>query len=327
MKILVTGGGGFLGGYIVDMLLRRGEEVVTLQRGAYPQLERKGVKVVRGALTDVDAVRAAMRGCDTVIHTAAKAGVAGRAKDFFQTNLEGSLVVRDVMAELGIRRLVHCSTPSVVFTGESFEGADESLPYGRNWLCAYAESKALAEAALLEWGRNSGARVIALRPHLIWGTGDPHLLPRVMERARRGRLRIVGDGCNKVDITRVENAAAAHLLAVDALENDAAVNRPYFISQGEPVVLWDWVNDMLALAGIERLSKRVPLRTAYRIGAVCERIWGWMAPQAVPPMTRFVAVELAKSHWFSISSAREHLGYRPECYPTVEGMQAYIKNP
>lgn len=325
MKVMVTGGGGFLGRRIVDGLLREGHRVVAFQRQDHPDLAARGVEIRRGSLVDADALRAALAGCEAVIHTAAKAGVWGPRKDYFTTNVEGTRNLCSCMREVGITRLVHCSTPSVVFNRGSFEGADESLPYGRDWLCHYAESKARAEASVLEWGRSGNARVIALRPHLIWGPGDPHLLPKVIERSRAGRLRIVGDGTNRVDITRVENAAAAHLLALKALERGSAVNRPYFISQGEPVVLWGWINDLLERVGVAPLRKRISLPAAYRIGALCEVAWKLTGRQGIPPMTRFVALELGKSHWFSIDAARSELGYRPEAFPIREGLDGYAR--
>ncbi|NDV61417.1 NAD-dependent epimerase/dehydratase family protein [Puniceicoccales bacterium CK1056] len=325
MKILVTGGGGFLGRYIVDGLLLKGHRVVAFQRRAHPELEARGVEVVRGSLGERESLTRALQGCDAVVHTAAKAGVWGLRKDFFEINHEGTRNVCDCMQAQGIQKLVYCSTPSVVFNGEAFEGADESLPYGRNWLCHYAESKALAEEHALQWGRSGHGKVIALRPHLIWGIGDPHLLPKVIQRSRAGRLRIIGDGNNRVDISRVENVAAAHLLALEALDRPSAVNRPYFISQGEPVRLWEWINSLLRKVDVPVLQKKISLSAAYRIGAVCEGLWALAQRQSVPPMTRFVAVELAKSHWFSIEAARRELGYRPEDFPIEEGMDCYAK--
>jgi nucleoside-diphosphate-sugar epimerase len=283
------------------------------------------VEVVRGSLLDGELLKKAMQGCDAVIHTAAKAGVWGSRKAYFETNFEGTRAVCSSMQTLGIRKLVYCSTPSVVFNGSAFEGADESLPYGRDWLCHYAESKALAEKHALEWGRIGHGKVIALRPHLIWGIGDPHLLPKVIQRSQAGRLRIIGDGTNQVDISRVENVAAAHLLALEALDRPDAVNRPYFISQGEPVRLWDWINSLLRRVNVPVLEKRISLSAAYRIGTVCEGLWKLARRDSVPPMTRFVAVELAKSHWFSIEAARRELGYRPEAFPIEEGLDTYAE--
>jgi nucleoside-diphosphate-sugar epimerase len=304
-RIFVTGGGGFLGRHIVRRLRKRGHSVVAFQRSPAPELSAMGVEVAQGSLLQKDALIAAMNGCDAVIHTAALAGVWGPRKDYFSTNVEGTAHVRAAMEHHGIQKLVHCSTPSVVFSGEPFRGADESLPYGRNWLCAYAESKAEAERATLDWARSGKASVIALRPHLIYGEGDPHLVPTILERSRAGRLRIVGEGKNRVDLTSVETAAEAHVRALELLDDAAWRNRPYFLSDGQPVVLWDWIQDLLQREGIPPLKRQVSLRTAYRLGAICEFIWGTLRLSSIPPMTRFVAVELGKDHWFSVKAARE----------------------
>lgn len=323
MKVLVTGGGGFLGRHIVRQLRDEGHRVAAFQRSVHPDLASEGVEVISGSLLDKAVMAEAMQGVDAVVHTAALAGVWGAASAYENANHVGTLNVLWAMEREGVDRLVHCSTPSVVFSGEPFEGADETLPYGRKWLCHYARTKALAERAVLDWGRARGGRVIALRPHLIWGPGDPHLLPRVIERARSGRLRRVGDGHNRVDVTRVENAAAAHVLALAALDRPGAVNRPYFISQGEPVNLWDWVNTVLEAVGVSPVRRSISLQAAYGAGAVSEWVWRLGRLKGMPPMTRFVAVELAKSHWFSIEAARRELGYAPEAYPTQEGITAY----
>jgi 2-alkyl-3-oxoalkanoate reductase len=322
MKVLVTGGAGFLGRYIVDALLARGDAVSIFQRSEAPDLAARGVAVWRGSLVEGEALERAMVGHEAVIHVAAKAGVWGPRAEFEAVNVEGSRRVILACRRLGVRHLVHTSTPSVVFNGESFRGADESLPYGRNWLCDYAETKARAEAEVLA-AHGDGLRVCALRPHLIWGVGDPHLLPRVIARARSGRLRIVGDGLNEVDITHVRNAAAAHLLALDALRADRAGGRAYFLSQGEPVRLWPWINELLAAVGVAPLERRLSLSAAYRLGAVGEWLWRTFRLRGEPPMTRFVATELAKDHWFSIAAARRDLGYRPEDFPTAPALREY----
>lgn len=325
MKVLVTGGAGFLGRYILRELREAGYRPVAFQRSSAPDLVGDGYDVVTGSLLERASLRRAMEGCGAVLHVAALAGVWGRRRDYHAINVEGTREVLAVMEECGIRDLVYCSTPSVVFTGEPFRGADESLPYGRDWLCAYPETKARAEAEALAWGRDKGHRVIALRPHLIWGRGDPHLLPKVIARSQAGRLRIVGDGRNRVDITRVENAARAHLLALRALERPNAVNRAYFLSQGEPVQLWPWINELLGAVDVAPLQKRISFRAAYRIGAVAEGIWSALRLRGVPPMTRFVATELAKDHWFSIEAARRELDYQPEAYPTADGIARYAE--
>ncbi|MDG2344616.1 MAG: NAD-dependent epimerase/dehydratase family protein [Opitutae bacterium] len=310
MKILVTGGGGFVGGYIVERLLARGYAVRSIGRSPQPELVAKGVEVVCGDLTDATAVSAACEGVDTVFHVAARAGVWGSWESFYRPNVIGTRNVLSACRKWQVKRLVYTSTPSVVFNGDSIRGGDESLPYGKNWLCHYAETKALAEQEALA-ANSEKLQVVALRPHLIFGPGDPHLLPRVVESVKVGRLRIVGDGSAKVDVSYVGNVADAHLDAFDALERGKGAGQAYFISQGEPVDLWPWLNSILEGLGQPPLTQKIPLPLAYGIGALCEGAWKVLRRRTDPPITRFVAVELAKDHYFDINKAQHELGYRP----------------
>ena len=310
MRVLVTGGGGFVGGAMVDRLLARGSTVRAIGRSAQPELEAKGVEFVRGDLSDAAAVKTACQGMDAVFHVAAKAGVWGSWESFYQPNVIGSRHIVAACRANGIGRLVYTSTPSVVFNRKPICGQDESMPYGRNWLCHYAHTKAIAEAETLA-ANGPDLRVVALRPHLVFGPGDPHLLPRVIESARAGRLKVVGDGAAKVDVSYVGNVADAHLAALDALESGQCAGKAYFISQGEPVQLWPWLNDILQRLGHTPITQKVPLPIAYAAGAVCEGLWKCTGRAGEPPMTRFVAVELAKDHYFDISAAQADLGYRP----------------
>lgn len=324
MKVLVTGGSGFLGSYVVDLLLARGYAVRSLQRSDQPEARAKGVETVRGNLADAEAVRAAVKGCDAVFHVAAKAGVWGDAASFYSANVQGTRNVVAACRKEAVGRLVYTSTPSVVFNGEAFRGANESLPYGRNWLCHYAQTKAQAEREALAAHQPGTLHVCALRPHLIWGVGDPHLLPRVIDRVRAGRLRQVGNGTNKVDITHVRNAARAHLQAFDALSGEHCGGKAYFLSQGEPVVLWQWLRDLLQRLDLELPARAVPAKVAYAAGAVAEAVWRVARLKGEPPMTRFVAVELSKDHWYSIEAARKDFGYHPEEHPTEQGVAEYV---
>ena len=325
MKILVTGGGGFLGRYIVKKLLRRGCEVAILGRSPQPDLQKRGIKLFQGNLTDVALVESACKGRDAVFHAAAKAGIWGSLNSYYQPNIVGTHNVISACHKHEVGRLVYTSTPSVVFNRQSFENADESTPYGRDWLCHYARTKSIAEQEVLFSHQPRGLRTIALRPHLIWGIGDPHLLPRVISRARSGRLRIVGDGQNRVDITHVSNAADAHLLALDALESESAGGRAYFISQGEPVCLWEWVNEILQGLSIPPVVKKISLKKAYAVGACLEVIYKILQLKGEPPMSRFVALELAKDHYFNIQAARRDLGYEPKV-STRQGMAEYLEH-
>lgn len=303
---MVTGGGGFLGGAIVRRLRGRGDEVAVLCRGRYPEIDALGVRTVQGDIRDRAAVRAACAGMDVVFHVAAKAGVWGSRREFWSVNVDGTRNVIDACRDLGIRRLVYTSTPSVVSGKHDLCGVNESQPYPTNFLCAYAESKAAAER--LVWAANGeNLRTVTLRPHLIWGPGDPHLVPRILDRARKSALVRVGDGTNRVDITYIDNAACAHLLAADA----ACAGKAYFISDGEPVVLWDWIAQLLQVANLPPIRKNVSFGVAYAAGLVLEVVHTAIPFKGEPRLTRFVATQLAKSHYFDISAARRDLGYAP----------------
>jgi nucleoside-diphosphate-sugar epimerase len=330
MHALVTGGGGFLGRYIVEQLLARGDRVRSLGRGAYPELEAMGVEVVRGDINDPTAVASACIGIDCVFHTAARAGIAvsRRAyRDFLHTNLAGTILLLETCRFHRVPRIVYTSSPSVTFAGVEQRGVNESAPANNEeWLAAnaahYSYSKACAEALVLKFNQQEGLRTCALRPHLIWGPRDGHLIPRLIDRACRGRLRRVGDGTNLVDITYVENAAAAHLAAADALaEPDPPVaGRAYYISQGEPVNCWQWIDEVLALAGLPPVRKSISFKSAWRAGRVCEAVYRTLGLNGEPPMTRFLAAQLATSHWYDVTAARRDFGYDP-AVSTREGMQ------
>jgi nucleoside-diphosphate-sugar epimerase len=339
MTTLVTGGTGFLGRRLVARLLAEGRHVTVLARTPAPDLEAQGVRFVRASLDDTRAVRDACAGVGTVFHVAARVGVWGRYEDFFRTNVLGTRALLEGCREHGVKRCVYTSTPSVVYNSRDLAGVDETLPLTTRCPSPYPLTKAIAEREVLA-AHSGGLATVALRPHLIWGEGDPHLVPRVLERARAGRLRIIGTGANRVDMVHVENAVDAHLLAENALrpESDpakkpvgflspdgplvaphgavadhlrAAGGRAFFITNGEPVRLWDWINELLAALGESPVTRRVSLRSATVAGALCEAAWRCLRRGGEPPLTRFVAAELAKDHWFDITAARRDLGYAP----------------
>lgn len=311
-KVLVTGGAGFLGGAIVKRLRVAGVAVRSVQRSAAPALVAAGVDVVCGDLADPAVAEKAVAGCDAIFHVAAKAGIWGERADFVAANVTATANLLAAARSAGIRLFVFTSTPSVVFNGQPLAGVDESQPLGTRFPAAYPETKAEAERLVRAAHDPAGLRTVALRPHLIWGVGDPHLVPRIVARARTGRLRIVGDGTNRVDVTHVENAAAGHLAALEALRMGRAGGQAYFLSDGAPVGLWDWINDLLRRCGVAPVTRRVPVRAAWLAGAVAEGLWRLGRRPGEPPMTRFVALELAKDHWFDISAARRDLGYSPQ---------------
>lgn len=230
---LVTGGGGFLGGAIVRRLISRGEKVRSFSRKRYSELEALGVEHIRGDLYDGDAVTGACEDVDTVYHVAAKPGVWGNYHTFYRPNVIGTQNIIAACQACGVQRLIYTSSPSVVFDGTDMAGIDESTPYPASFHAPYPQTKALAEKMVLK-AADQGLPALVLRPHLIWGPGDNHLVPRIIARANR--LRQVGDGSNLVDTIYVDNAAWAHVLADKALRSNPELSgRTYFISQNEPI--------------------------------------------------------------------------------------------
>jgi len=312
VRALVTGGGGFVGGAVARALRARGDDVVSIARGDYPQLRELGVETVRGDLGELPDVLSAADGCDAVLHVAAKAGIWGPAADFERSNVLGTSNVLQACRQLGVTRLVHTSTPSVVHAGGSITGGDESLPYATTFSTDYPRTKAEAERMVLA-ADGSALATVALRPHLVWGPGDTQLVPRILQRARSGRLRLVNGGTAVIDTTYVDDAVAAHLLALDRLAPGAAcAGKPYFISSGDPRPVGEVVNAILAAGGLPLVTASVPLPVAEAAGAAAEALWRLLRRQDDPPMTRFLARQLATDHWFDISAARRDLGYEPQ---------------
>jgi nucleoside-diphosphate-sugar epimerase len=313
MKVLVTGGGGFLGGALCRGLLARGDTPVSFQRRRSAVLDAMGVEQRLGDLADAQAVSRACEGVDAVLHNAAKAGQWGSRESYFSANVSGTENVIAACRARGIARLVYTSTPSVTHSGRTpVQGGNEAnTPYGEHFKAWYPASKKVAEQRLL--AANDGTlATVALRPRLIWGPGDTQLLPRLVDRAVAGRLRFVGDGENRMDTTFVENAVDAHLRALDALQPAAAcAGRAYFISNGEPLSSREIVNDLLRAADAPEVDKTIPFGVAYAAGAVLELGWRMLRLGGEPPMTRFLAEQLSTPHWYDISAAERDFGYRP----------------
>ena len=313
-RVLVTGGGGFLGSAIVKQLVAKGYEVHTLNRSSYRHLDKLNVKSFRGDITKLDDVLTAAKGCDTIIHTAAKAGVWGSRSSYYTANVTGTSVVIKACQMLKIRRLVYTSSPSVTFNGNDQEGICESqASYPETFLAHYPETKAMAESGVLA-AHSKDLATVALRPHLIWGPNDPHLCPRIIDRAKKGRLRFIGDGSSLVDAVYVDNAAYAHVLAAERLSFEAPIGgNAYFITNQEPWELKALINRILASANLAPIPdhKRLPAKLAYRIGQAMETSFNLLRVRREPPLTRFVARQLATSHWYDPKKAQTELGYRP----------------
>jgi len=312
VKALVTGANGFLGSYLVRHLLKHNYEVTAMTRRRDEGLASLNVEMAHGDVRDFDSVLSACTGQDIVFHTAAISGIWGPWKRYYTTNTVGTRNVVDACVQTSVRRLIYTSSPSVTFNGQHQTNIDESAPYPKRWLCHYPHSKALAEQNVLSANDTFDLLTCALRPHLIWGPGDRHLIPRLIERAKKKQLRRVGDGANLVDTIYVENAAEAHVQAAQALVDDSPLcGNAYFISQDDPVNCWEWINEILQIAGVPRVRQSISFRWAYRLGYALESFHELTNKDSEPRMTRFLAAQLAKNHYFDISRAKRDFGYSP----------------
>jgi 2-alkyl-3-oxoalkanoate reductase len=321
VKVLVTGGGGFLGQALCLALKNRGYAVTSFQRTFYPALEKMGVQQVLGDLASQDDVYQALIGHDAVFHNAAKAGAWGSYRSYYDANVRGTQHVIDACLAHKIQKIVYTSTPSVTHAGKrAVEGGNENnTPYGENFKAPYPATKTIAEKSMLA-ANSAHLATVALRPRLIWGPNDTQLLPRLVERAQAGRLKFIAGGENKMDTTYVDNVVHAHLQAFDALApNAACAGRAYFISNGEPQTVRETVNNLLQAANVAPIDASVPYRLAYAAGALCEAAWHLLPLKGEPPMTRFLAEQLSTPHWYDISAAKRDFGYVPQI-STAEGL-------
>ena len=323
-RALVTGGGGFVGQAIVKILSERGVVCRVIGRNRYPEIEAMGVECIVGDICDPDIVTVATKNIDTVFHVAAMAGIWGSWKNYYKTNVLGTENVIEGCRVNSIPRLIYTSSPSVVFNQQDITGGDELLPYATKFLCNYAKSKVMAEKLVLAANCES-LLTCAIRPHLIWGPGDPHLIPRLIESGRKKKLKRVGSGDNMVDISYIDNVAYGHMLAAHNLSTtQTAAGSAYFIGQEKPVVLWNWINSLFARLKVPEVNSAVTYPAAYRIGGLLELIYFLCRVKNEPKMTRFLAQQLSKSHYFSHKKAQEDLGYIP-IVSTEEGLERLIE--
>lgn len=321
-RALVTGANGFLGSYLVEHLLERGYQVRAMMRRRDDLISSLGgVETVHADVRNLESVDKACREMDVVFHVAAISGIWGSWKNFHGVNTIGTRNVVESCLRNHVPKLVYTSSPSVTFDGDHQMNVNESASYPKKWLCHYPHTKALAEQYVLESNDEGSLMTCALRPHLIWGPRDHHLIPRLVSRAKSKKLRRVGEGTNEIDCIYVENAARAHALAAEAMKKGSPVcGSAYFLSQDEPVNCWSWINEILELAGQPRVRKSISFTAAYRLGFALECYHDVFNIQSEPRMTRFLAAQLAKSHYFDISRAKRDFGYYPHV-SIEEGMR------
>ena len=302
MKVLVTGASGMLGRATAQALIDRGDEVTLLQRRA----SGLGCAEVLGDVADPAAVGRATAGQDVVLHLAAKVDVVGPWAEYERANVGGTRTVVEGCTAAGVARLVHVSSPSVAHAGDSLVGVGAEPADVPGAQGNYAKSKAMAEWIALNADPGS-LSVVAIRPHLVWGPGDTQLVGRIVERAKAGRLPLIGTGAALIDTTYVDNAVSALLAAADsAVHGEALV-----VSNGEPRAVGEILSRLCLAAGVPGPRGHVPLAVAANAGSVIEAGWRLLRRRDTPPMTRFLAEQLATAHWFDQRRTREALDWAP----------------
>jgi nucleoside-diphosphate-sugar epimerase len=317
-RVLVTGGGGFLGTAVAKLCRQQGYAVSSFSRQTYLHLDAIVEKQYAGDLrsfSDIDAALAEGT-WDAVFHVAGLAGVSGAWQDYKEANIDGTANVILACRKHHIKNLIYTGSPSAVLGKKGgVEGENEDLPYLRpeEYLSHYGRSKAEAEKLVLAANDPQEMATVILRPHLIWGPGDPHLIPRVLAKAKRGRLSIIGKGDNKVDVTYIDNAAWGHFLAYQKLvssEREKVAGKVYFLGDEEPVYLWSFINEILVSQGLRPVTRKIPLSVAYGVGAVMDWVQAhFLSPKRELPISKFTALMLGESHYFDLSLAKKDLGY------------------
>jgi nucleoside-diphosphate-sugar epimerase len=312
MNILITGAGGFLGRNLATDLLSKGHKIWNFSRKNHSQLQAMGIETICGDLQNEADVAAAFKGMDVVFHVASRVGIWGDYEEYYRTNVIGTENVTKACRANGITKLIYTSTPSVVFEGSDICGADETKPYSQKFYNYYSQTKTIAEQMVLK-ANDKNLCTVALRPHQIIGPDDPHLVPRLVNAAKLGRLKIVGTGKNLVDVTYIQNAVDAHVQAFEKLSPQSPLaGQAYFIGQERPVVLWDFINEILLRHNLPPITRKVPGRIAFNIGLFFECWYRFFRIKGEPPMTRFVALQFSRSHYFSHQKAKKDFGYEPK---------------
>lgn len=305
MIVTVTGASGYLGRAVATALVAAGHDVRTLQRRPS---RVEGVSDVLGSLNDPDTVSRALKGAEGVVHLAAKVSLAGDPSEFRRVNVEGTQSLLDAARRGGASRFVQVSSPSVAHAGSSLAGvgADPASPSEARG--EYARTKAEAELLALA-ADDTELRVVAVRPHLVWGPGDTQLVARIVDRARRGRLPLLDGGRALVDSTYIDNAASGIVAGLHRA--DEAHGRAFVITNGEPRPVGELLAGICLASGVGAPSWSIPSGVARGAGSLIERAWSLRPGTDEPPMTRFLAEQLSTAHWFDQRETRRALAWQP----------------
>lgn len=310
MRVLVTGASGFIGGRFAAHALAQGYEVRCGGRNAKAMqwLASRGAECLPGDLLDRDFALRAIDGCEAVVHCAGAVGTWGSYRHFYDANVQVTENVLAAAFSSGARRMVHLSSPSIYFDGKSHRNVTEDFLPPR-FFDHYGATKHLADQKVFAAGRD-GLEVIALRPRFVIGAGDTSIFPRLLRAHQSGRLRVIGDGGNRVDLTPVENLNLAMQAALTAPES--ALGQAYNISNGEPVAFWPQFNTLLQRLGLPELHRHIPYPLAYAMAALAETKARLTPGRPEPAMLRLGMAVMARDFNLDISAARRELGYQPQ---------------
>ena len=304
MKILVTGASGMIGRAVALALLARGDEVTVIQR-------RSAGLPCREVLGDIASPEVADRAVarqDAVVHLAAKVDIVGPWADYARVNVSGTRSVIDACRRFGVRRLVNVSSPSVAHSGRSLIGAAADPADPEKARSNYSRSKAIAEQLALA-ADGPALAVLCVRPHLVWGPGDSQLVGPIVERARAGRLPLIGTGGALIDTTYVDNAVDALVAAVDRC--GPVHGKSLVVSNGQPRPVGEILREICAAAGVPGPSRHVPLAVASAAGFVVQSLWAATRSSGTPPLTSFLAEQMGTAHWFDQRHTRTVLRWTP----------------
>ena len=306
MRVLVTGAGGFLGRQVVRRLNEAGHAVVALVRAEAATIA--GVEQKTGDVANLDAMVHAVAGCDAVIPSAARVTPFGRIDDYYDTNVRGTDNLLAACEVAGVRKLVFTSCASVVLDRGDLNGVNETQRVPSRAPTPYIATKAIAERHVLA-ANGADFATVALRPHLLWGPGEATLLPRLASLAKAGKLRLFGEAGKKIDSCYVDNAADAHVAALERLEPGAPIaGKAYFITQGEPASVEGFVNGLLRAAGYPAETRRLSAPVARMLASTAPLR---RAVGSDPLVTDDLLALFGQATWFNIAAARRDLDYQP----------------
>ena len=303
----VTGGSGFVGRNLIRALRARGDTVHALARSdsAATALTALGAKPVRGDLDDVAAMQGGMRGCAVVFHVAAEVSEWGPRALFEHGNVQGTRNVLAAAQQAGVPALVHVSTEAVLADGSPLKNVDESRPRPARPYPRYPASKGAAEA-LVQAANSPALRTAIVRPRFIWGADDTSVLKELIVAVKGGRFMWMDGGRYPTSTCHVANVVEGMLLAAEKGRGGEI----YFLTDGAPVELRDFVTRMLATQGVSIPDKSIPHGVVRVLAAVTETLWDVLRLPGKPPATRMAACLFGQEVTVSDAKARRELGYQ-----------------